>query len=477
MTKKNETTSETSLSSSEHISIEGLDAELKILPLNIILPDPNNPRVHTEENIKEIAESIKTLGFNNPIQVVPIEGDSEHKYKIVAGHGRYEALESLGIKVVPSFILKHLEGDDARAMAANIADNEIALHSFYDEEKLATALNELQELSEQLVEASGIDMDRFLDIAYGNSFTEEDTFELNDTTCSSFKKDVNDINKIGNNSPTKFDDFIKENIKPRDVFKVGNLEHRLMYGDASDAVDMEMLMGGDNVSADLLITDARPLNKGERRDSYRVYMTEMFGIAKEILNRNGKAGGNFYVLYPNDVTLEVLNALEDAKMYREQNLVWVMNNMLVSGKYDYRWLHENIAFGKSNDGKDYNPIVHQDIAYGFTEKKLKSWNNDKRQPSVIQIDANSTTKPLKLVGYFIKNHLEVGGNILDFLAGSGTGLIASDQLHRHYFGIDNDSEAILTALCRFAQDTHYEQPIINERTNENITEKIKNLLK
>lgn len=474
MTKKNETTSETSLSSSEHISIEGLDAELKILPLNIILPDPNNPRVHTEENIKEIAESIKTLGFNNPIQVVPT---TDNKYKIVAGHGRYEALKSLGIKVVPSFILKHLEGDDARAMAANIADNEIALHSFYDEEKLATALNELQELSEQLVEASGIDMDRFLDIAYGNSFTEEDTFELNDTTCSSFKKDVNDINKIGNNSPTKFDDFIADNIKPRDVFKIGNLEHRLMYGDASDAVDMEMLMGGDNVSADLLITDARPLNKGERRDSYRVYMTEMFGIAKEILNRNGKAGGNFYVLYPNDVTLEVLNALEDAKMYREQNLVWVMNNMLVSGKYDYRWLHENIAFGKSNDGKDYNPIVHQDIAYGFTEKKLKSWNNDKRQPSVIQIDANSTTKPLKLVGYFIKNHLEVGGNILDLLAGSGTGLIASDQLHRHYFGIDNDSEAILTALCRFAQDTRYEQPIINERTNENITEKIKNLLK
>ena len=462
------------INTSEHINIEGLDAELKILPLNIILPDPNNPRVHTEDNIKEIAESIKMLGFNNPIQVVPIEGDSEHKYKIVAGHGRYEALKSLGIKVVPSFILKHLEGDDARVMAANIADNEIALHSFYDEEKLATALNELQELSEQLVEASGIDMDRFLDIAYGNSFTEEDSFELNDTTVASFKNAVNEVNA---DSPTKFDDFIKENIRPKDVFKVGKLEHRLMYGDASDAVDMEKLMGGDDVSADLLITDARPLNKGERRDSYRVYMTEVFGIAKEILNRNGKKGGNFYVLYPNEVTLEVLNALEDAKMYREQNLVWVMNNMLVSGKYDYRWQHENIVFGKSGEDDDYNPIVHQDIAYGFTEKKLKSWNNDKRQPSVIQIDANSTTKPLKLVGYFIKNHLEVGGNILDLLVGSGTGLIASDQLHRHYFGIDNDSEAILTALCRFAQDTRFEQPIINTRTNENITEKIKQLLK
>lgn len=441
--------------------LEGLDAELKVLPLSSVVPDPNNPRVHTQDNIKEIAHSIETLGFNNPIQVVPIE---DGKYRIVAGHGRYEALKLLGIKVVPSFILKHLKGDDARAMAANIADNEIALHSFYDEEKLATALNELQAMSESLVEASGIDMDRFLDIAYGNALVEEDSFELNDTTVSNFKSQVN-------GETSKFDDFGDENIKAKDVFVIGNQEHRLMFGDASEATDMETLMDGS--SADLLITDARPLNKGEKRDKYRAEMTEVFGIAKEIMNR--EKGGNFYVLYPNEVTLEVLNALEDAKMFREQNLVWAINNMLVSGKYDYRWQHENIAFGTSEE--DYNPIVHQDIAYGFTEKKLKSWNNDKKQPSVIQVDATSTTKPLKLVGYFIKNHLKPNDKVLDLLAGNGVELIACDQLHRQYYGIDNDKDAILTTLCRFAQNTHYEQPIINERTGENITPLLKELVK
>ena len=441
--------------------LEGLDAELKILPLSSVIPDPNNPRVHTQDNIKEIAHSIETLGFNNPIQVVPIE---DGKYRIVAGHGRYEALKLLGIEVVPSFILKHLEGDNARALAANIADNEIALHSFYDEEKLATALNELQAMSESLVEASGIDMDRFLDIAYGNALVEEDSFELNDTTISDFKSQIN-------GETSKFDDFGEENIKAKDVFIVGPQEHRLMFGDASDAADMETLMNGE--SADLLITDARPLNKGEKRAKYRAEMTEVFGIAKEIMNR--EKGGNFYVLYPNEVTLEVLNALEDAKMFREQNLVWAINNMLVSGKYDYRWQHENIVFGSS--AEDYNPVVHQDIAYGFTEKKLKSWNNDKKQPSVIQIDATSTTKPLKLVGYFIKNHLKPGDKVLDLLAGNGVELIACDQLHRQYYGIDNDRDAVLTTLCRFAQNTHYEQPIINERTGEDITPLLKELVK
>ena len=147
--------------------IEGLEnPTFKILPLSDLVPDPENPRVHTAENVEEIARSIQTLGFNNPIQVVPIEND---KYKIIAGHGRYLALQKLGIKVVPSIILEHLTDDKARMIAANIADNEIALHSFYDDEKLAIALNELQAMSEDLVMASGIDMDRYLDIAYGNA--------------------------------------------------------------------------------------------------------------------------------------------------------------------------------------------------------------------------------------------------------------------------------------------------------------------
>ena len=445
--------------------LEGMDAEYKVLRLDELIPDPNNPRVHTQENIQEIAHSIETLGFNNPIQVVPLPDDDKH-YRIVAGHGRYEAMKLLGVDVIPSVILKHLEGDDARALAANIADNEIALHSFYDEEKLATALNTLQEMSESLVEASGIDMDRFLDIAYGNAMIEEDGFELNDTSVKDFKNQVE-------GSDNKFTEYQDANLKAGDVFVLGDQKHRLMFGDPTEASDMEKLMDGEDVR--LLVTDVRPMNKGEKRAKYQACLTEEFGIARELMRGNENKGGNFYILYPNEVTLEVLNALEDAKLFREQNLVWVRNNLQITGRYDYRIQHENIAFGATDD--DYNTVMHQDIAYGFTEKKIKSWNNDKKQPTAIQIDTTSTTKPLKLVGYFIKNHLDVNDNMLDLLAGNGTGLIACEQLHRRYFGIDNDKDAVLTSLCRFASDTHYKQPIINERTGKDIVESLKELVK
>lgn len=442
--------------------LEGLDAEYKIIPIENLIPDPNNPRVHTEDNIKEIANSISTLGYNNPIQVVPIP-DTDN-YKIIAGHGRYEAMKLLNETAIPAVILNHLAGDDVRAMAANIADNEIALHSFYDETKLAEALNALQATSETLIEASGIDMDKYLDIAYGQAMIEEDSFELNDTSIKDFKQQIN-------GSTNKFEDYQKDNIKAGDVFIIGEQKHRLLYGDPTDAVQMETLMDGK--SADLLVTDARPLNKGESRAKYHNWLTEQFGIAKEIMNRN--KGGNFYVLYQNDVTLEVLNALEDAKLFRQQNLVWMLNSMLISGKYDYRIQHENIVFGTSDE--EYESIIHQDIAYGFTEKNLKSWNNDKKQPSVIQVDSKTTTKPIKLIGYFIKNHLQPQENVLDLLAGNGVELIACDQLHRRYYGVDNDIDAVLTTLCRFASDTHYQQPIINERTGEDITNSLKELVK
>lgn len=470
MSDTNDTTTQTTTQPTA--SIEGLEgSEFKILPLDDLIPDPNNPRVHTPENVNEIAESIKTLGFTNPIQVV-VHPDHADKYKIVAGHGRYLALKQLNVKVAPSVILHHLDGDANRAMAANIADNEIALHSYYDEEKLAMTLNQLQEASEALVTASGINMDSFLEIAYGNAEVVEDVFELNNTTVADFKSN------IVTDGDNKFKQWQSTYLTEGATFTIGDAEHRLLYGDASDSTQMEALMSSQ--SADILITEVlaypgsnsrtaeAPVNASWRND-YRVQLTEAFGIAKEILNAD--KGGVFYVMYPSAVALETLNAINDAGLYRQQNLVWVMNNMMVSGKYDYRWMHENIAYGTSET--DYEPIVHQDIAYGFTNKKLKTWSNDKHQPSVIQIDTKTTSKPLKLIGYFIKNHLKPGENVLDLKADNGVGLIACDQLHRRYFGVDADKDAVLTTLCRFAQNTKYQQPIIDDNTGEDIRESLK----
>lgn len=451
----------------ERSDIENLlDMQLKTLSLSDLVPDPNNPRVHTEENVNEIAESIKTLGFNNPLQVVPLD---DGRYKIVAGHGRYLALLKLGATKAPCAILKHLEGDDARALAANIADNEIALHSYYDEQKLAEALNTLTDLGEHLVQASGIDMDRYMDIAYGNADIVEDKFELNDTTVSSYKASFGD-----DGDTNKFDAFVRDHLTANTVYEFSD-NHRLLYGDRTDPNQMTDLVS--DATPKLMITETPEPNSLKQKvlDEYRAYWTEALGVAGQLIEN-----GAFYVMYPDAATESILNAIKDAGLFRRQNLIWLMNNLSVTGNYDYRILHENIAYATAG-GTDAEaldaPIMHQDIAYGYGDKKVRSWSGDKRQPTVIQIDANSTTKPLKLVGYFIKQHTVANDTVLDLMAGNGTELIACEQLHRRYLGVDNDGNAILTTMARYAEDTHYTKPIVDTTTGEDLTPLLQDLAK
>lgn len=466
--------------------IEGLNSDLKLIPLKDILPDPNNPRVHTEENVLEIANSIKTLGFNNPLQVVPLPAmlpGAPQQYKIVAGHGRYLALEHLNVKVAPCYILKHLEGDSARAMAANIADNEIALHSFYDDDKLAIALNDLQSVSEDLLSVAGFDMDKFMDAVYGNELTEEDAFELNDVTKNDFVKQINQ------NDDTTLSRFQDENLRPKDIFvlKSDHIDHKILYGDCTDAMQMEELctaslaseagthpLGGLPTAVNMLITDNRPKLKKETDKQYVESLTEQYGIAKNLLDIDNAPGGVWYILTGNDTLYQTLIAIDKAGLHLRENLVWVTNGLQISGKYDYRLQHEPILYG-GVDETGFSPYMHQDILYGFEDKRIKSWNNDGKQPSVISVDSKSNTKPIKLVGYFMKNHTKPSARILDLLVGNGTTLIACEQLGRQYLGVDGDKDNIVMALMRYATYTHYDRPIINTRTKEDMREKLKKL--
>src|SRR5437764_3717659 len=110
-------------------------------PLNIVSrrieklrPDPANPRRHTKKQIRQIAHSIKTFGFNVPILV-------DRGGKIIGGHGRYEAARLLGMTDVPTLCLDHLTAAQARAFM--IADNRLTDISTWDDRLLAEQLKEL----------------------------------------------------------------------------------------------------------------------------------------------------------------------------------------------------------------------------------------------------------------------------------------------------------------------------------------------
>jgi ParB-like chromosome segregation protein Spo0J len=104
-------------------------------PLDKLIPYAKNSRTHSDEQIAQIAGSIKAFGFTNPI-LVGADG------VIVAGHGRLSAARQLGLKQVPVIVLDHLSETERRALV--IADNKLALNAGWDEEILQLEIEQLR---------------------------------------------------------------------------------------------------------------------------------------------------------------------------------------------------------------------------------------------------------------------------------------------------------------------------------------------
>lgn len=111
--------------------------QIKYKNINDLIPYVNNTRTHSEEQVNQIASSIKEFGFTNPILIDTQSG-------IIAGHGRLMGAKKLGLKEVPTIILDNLT--EAQKKAYIIADNKIALNSGWDEDLLQLELMSLDEM-------------------------------------------------------------------------------------------------------------------------------------------------------------------------------------------------------------------------------------------------------------------------------------------------------------------------------------------
>jgi hypothetical protein len=130
----------------------GVDCPVEVVYRRIdqLKPDPRNPRRHTAKQIRQIAESIRSFGFNVPILV-----DTDHK--VIAGHGRLLACRQLGRAEVPTIRLEHLS--DAQARAFMIADNRLTDIAGWDDRLLGEQLRELANLTLDFsLEVTGFEM-------------------------------------------------------------------------------------------------------------------------------------------------------------------------------------------------------------------------------------------------------------------------------------------------------------------------------
>ena len=161
-------------------SENGSQASLRVeyRPLDALIPFARNPRTHSNEQVEQIAASIREFGFTNPIL---LDGDNG----IVAGHGRLAAARLLGLKSVPCIELGHLS--EAQKRAYIIADNKLALNAGWNEELLRLELTDLKELGANL-QLIGFDAMELADIMLGKDveFKEYDESAADDVqlvTC------------------------------------------------------------------------------------------------------------------------------------------------------------------------------------------------------------------------------------------------------------------------------------------------------
>jgi site-specific DNA-methyltransferase (adenine-specific) len=345
---------------------------------------PKNPRVLKDEKFNKLKKSIEEnpemLGLRE-LLVYPMDDGT---FVIIGGNMRYRAMLDLKFKEAPCKII------DAGTSVEQLRAYTIKDNNNYGEWDLDMLANEwdLDELN-----SWGLDLD--FSLKQGDEAVEDDYEE-------------------------------PENLEPRtkrgDIWQLG--EHRLMCGDSCNADDVKRLMDGE--LADLFLTDP-PYNvnyEGATKDNlkiqndsmddekFRAFLTDAFLSANDVM----KGGAAFYIWHADSEGFNFRYAVRAADWQMRETLIW-NKNQLVMGRQDYQWKHEPCLYGwKSGAGH--------------------AWYGDRKQTTVINFDKpqrngeHPTMKPVGLFGYLMQNSSKEGDIILDSFGGSGTTIIASEQLNR-----------------------------------------------
>jgi DNA modification methylase len=340
--------------------------------------NPNNPRIIKDDNFKKLVQSIKDFPEMLDIRPIVVNADMV----ILGGNMRFKACKEAGLKEVPIIVADNLTEEKQREFLIkdNVSGGEWdwSLLNDWDSEQLEEWGLEVPSFETEVLEA------------------EEDDF---DTTPPE-----EPITVLG------------------DLYEIG--EHRLLCGDSTQIDTFEKLMQGE--LADMVVTDP-PYNvayEGKTKDALTIqndsmgnddFYTFLYDFYSA-LTTAVKKGGAIYVWHASSEVINFGKALVDAGWLLKQQLIWVKNSM-VMGRQDYQWKHE--------------PCL-----YGWLDGGSHNWYSDRKQTTVIEFDRpnrngeHPTMKPIGLFGYQIENSSKVGDLVIDAFGGSGTTMVACEQLKR-----------------------------------------------
>lgn len=421
--------------------------KLKVVEMAIdeVIPYENNPR-NNDDAVDPVAESIKEFGFKVPIVI-------DKNNVIVSGHTRLKAAKKLGFETVP--VIKADDLTDEQVRAFRLADNKTGELASWDLEKLEEEL-------------SGISIDMA-------QFGFED-----------LEKELTDYGVEEVETPSVPDE---PKAKLGDLYQLG--EHLLMCGDSTSEESMKKLFGGG--LAALVFTDPPYGVSLEEKNA----TLDSFGRASKIREKQDIEGDDipindlyetlvkaftnlrqngadedctYYVTSPQggELGLMMMLMMKDAGLPVRHMLIWVKNSATFSlGRLDYDYRHEPIFYTwtkKHNFYGGYNTTVIDDttVIDKMKRKELIELIHKLMFPkddSVMYCDkplANNlhpTMKPIKLISKFILNSSKEGDIVGDIFGGSGSTLIACEQLHRKCRMMELDPKYVDVIIKRWEDFT------------------------
>jgi len=407
---------------------------LTYLPISDLRPAPRNPRTHSDDQIRQLADSISKFGFPNPIIV-----DADDS--VVAGHGRLEAAKSLGLSEVPTICVDYLTPAQLRAYA--IADNKLAENAGWDRELLALELEYITEL----------------DIDFDLTLT---GFEIPDIDVLLTGKSPVEDDPADSFVPPEPDQLATTRLD--DVWQLGS--HRILCGDATDPESYRKLLVDQK--AQLVFTDPPynvPINghvSGLGSVRHREFAmasgemspAEFADFLRRTFDQLAKAstdGSIHFICMDWRHILEIMTA-GNAVFSELKNLcVWNKNNGGMGSLY--RSKHELIFVFKNGTAPHINNVELGRHGRYRTNVWDHPGANSLRDGRDEELAMHPTVKPVALIADAILDCSDRNAIVLDCFGGSGSTLIAAERTGRRGHLIELDPAYVDVTVRRFEQQT------------------------
>lgn len=347
-----------------------------MMPVSALKPYENNPR-HNKAAVDKVAASLREFGFRQPIVV-------DKDYVIVVGHTRLLAAKKLKMSEVPVLVADDLSEEQIKAY--RLADNKTAEFSEWDEDLLNDELSEILD----------IDMSDFgFEIDFGEEEEEEAEIEEDEAP-----------------------DEVESRVKLGDVWQLGN--HRLICGDCTDVSVIEKLMDGESV--DLVLTDP----------PYGISAVNDDGIVIAYGENHIAERGKYEKIVGDDTTETANAAFDLLSELCDRLIIWGGNYFLDFLPSSDGWLiwdkrcqddmRNNFADGEMAWCSFHTPVrIYHQLWNGM----IREGEHEKR--------VHPTQKPVRMLSNIINDFCAPGESVLDVFGGSGSVLVACEQLGRRCF--------------------------------------------